>query len=194
MTNRIVAFALAGLFTSVSVAFAQAPAEKAATPAETKVAKPTQEELEKQFSETMSGATLVGQFTVTGPADDKPLKEERYTLGKVHKLKNGFWLFETRIQYGDHDVKLPLALQVEWAGDTPVITLTDAAVPPLGKFTARVLVYRDQYAGTWSGGTHGGHLFGRVERAGAKPAQEAKPTTDAKSTTTEAKPEDAKAK
>ena len=31
-----------------------------------------------------------------------------------------------------------------------------------GKFTCRVLVYRDQYAGTWSGGDHGGHLFGRV--------------------------------
>ena len=86
---------------------------------------PSQEELEKQFAETMSGATLVGRFTVDGQDLDKPLKEDRYTLGKVSKLKNGLWSFETRIQYGDHDVKLPLALQVKWAGDTPVITLTD---------------------------------------------------------------------
>ncbi len=134
---------------------------------------PTQAELEKQFGDTMSGATLVGRFTVDGQDLDKPLKEDRYTLGKVSKLKNGLWSFETRIQYGDHDVKLPLALEVKWAGDTPVITVTDVLVPPLGTFTARVLVYRDQYAGTWGGANHGGQMFGRIVKAGAeeKPAE-----------------------
>ena len=128
----------------------------------------SQEELEKQFGETMSGATLVGRFTVDGQDLDKPLKEDRYTLGKVSKLKNGRWSFETRIQYADHDVKLPLALEVKWAGDTPVITVSDVLVPPLGTFTARVLVYRDQYAGTWSGANHGGQMFGRIVKAGEK--------------------------
>jgi outer membrane protein assembly factor BamB len=33
-----------------------------------------------------------------------------------------------------------------------------------------VLVYGDQYAGTWSGGNHGGHVFGRIERADAPAA------------------------
>ncbi len=131
---------------------------------------PSQEELERQLSETLSGATLVGRFTITSGDDNLPLKEDRYTLGKVYKLPNGLWQFETRIQYGDHDVKLPLALQVKWAGDTPVITMTDIAVPTLGTFTARVLFYRDQYAGTWSGKDHGGHLFGKIEKAGAKSA------------------------
>jgi hypothetical protein len=27
-----------------------------------------------------------------------------------------------------------------------------------------VLIFGDQYAGTWSGGDHGGHLFGRIEK------------------------------
>jgi len=130
-------------------------------------AAPTQDELEKQFAETMSGATLVGRFTDRTAPADQPLKEDRYTLGKVAKLKNGLWSFETRIQYGDHDVKVPLALDVKWAGDTPVITLTDIAVPGLGTFTSRVLVYGGEYAGTWSGGNHGGLLFGKIERAGA---------------------------
>ena len=128
---------------------------------------PNQEELEEQFAETMSGATLVGRFTLGKQQGDKPLTEDKYTLGKVSKLKNGLWSFETRIQYGDHDVKVPLALEVKWAGDTPVITLTDVLVPGLGTFTARVLVYRDEYAGTWSGGDHGGQMFGRIERAKA---------------------------
>jgi hypothetical protein len=151
----------------------------AADPPQAKPA-PTQEELEKQFAQTLSGATLAGNFTVVGAKSDQPLKEDRYTLGEVKKLKNGLWSFETRIQYGDHDVKVPLALEVKWAGDTPMITLDKVLVPGLGTFAARVLVHRDWYAGTWSGGDHGGHLFGKIERktgetkAGDKPADAGK--------------------
>ncbi len=90
------------------------------------------------------------------------LKEDRYTLGRVQKMQGDLWLIEARIQYGDHDVTVPLVLKVKWAGDTPVITLTDFTVPGLGTFTARVLFYRGQYAGTWSHGNHGGELFGKV--------------------------------
>jgi hypothetical protein len=141
---------------------AEKPADKPATekPAEGK-ASPTQEELEQKFADDLTGSVMVGNFTNGGKAD-KALKEERYTLTKVSKVAGDLWLFQTRIQYGDHDVTLPLAIQVKWAGDTPVITLTDFVVPGMGTFTARVLVYRNQYAGTWSGGNHGGHLFGRI--------------------------------
>ena len=139
----------------------------AADPPKVKPA-PTQEELDKQFAETLSGATMVGNFTVVGAKSDQPLKEDRYTLGEVKKLKNGLWSFETRIQYGDHDVKVPLALEVKWAGDTPMITLDKVLVPGLGTFTARVLVHRDWYAGTWSGGDHGGHMFGKIECKGGE--------------------------
>lgn len=150
---------------------------------------PTQEELEKEFSETLSGATLVGRFTIVEAGKEQPLNEDRYTLGKVFKLPNGLWQFETRIQYGKHDVKLPLALHVKWAGDTPMISMTDIAVPGLGIFTARVLFYRGQYAGTWSGKDHGGHMFGKIEKAGAeKPAEK----TDAAKSEAGKKPEVAK--
>ena len=166
---RILLAALAPWLMISSFAAAQQPA----TDTPTKPA-PSREELEKQFAESLSGATLVGQFTITGLKSDQPLKEEKYTLGKVSKLKNGdFWSFQARIQYGDHDVNVPLALEVKWAGDTPLITLTDVGIPGLGTYTARVLFYRDQYAGTWSGSTHGGHLFGKVvkENAEAKPSE-----------------------
>ncbi len=136
---------------------------------------PSQDELEKQFAETMSGATLIGNFTIVGLNGDKPLKEDRYTLGKVKKIKDDLWSFEARIQYGDHDVTLPLALPVKWAGDTPVISVTDVAFPGLGTYSARVLVYRGWYAGTWHGGDHGGQMYGRIEKKGAdtKPAEKA---------------------
>lgn len=122
---------------------------------------PDRAELEKKFAETMSNSTLIGNFTNGG----KPgLKDERYTMGEVKKQVGDVWLFPTRIQYGDHDLTLPLPLEVKWAGDTPVITLTKVAVPGLGTFTARVLIYGNQYAGTWDAGDHGGHLFGRIEK------------------------------
>ncbi|MGD9720860.1 MAG: hypothetical protein AB7O59_14310 [Pirellulales bacterium] len=158
---RITSSTVACFLLTLQVALAQ-PAAPDAPPAD-------QEELDKKFAELMSGATLAGRFTTRDQTGEHPLKEDRYTLGKVHKLENGLWSFETRIQYGDHDVKLPLALQVKWAGNTPVITLDNVLVPGLGTFTSRVLVYGDEYAGTWSGGDHGGHMFGKIIKAEKKP-------------------------
>ncbi|HEV8604110.1 MAG TPA: hypothetical protein VGQ99_02015 [Tepidisphaeraceae bacterium] len=131
----------------------------------------TQADLERQFAEMLSGSTLVGKFTETQAAQPRPQqpKEDRYTLTKVSKLYGDNWLFVARIQFGDKDVSVPIMLPVKWAGDTPVITVTDAKIPGLGTYTARVMFYRDEYAGTWSGGNHGGHLWGKIERA--------KPTT-----------------
>src|SRR5258707_12077580 len=85
---------------------AAARAQQATAPAKDEKPVASREELEKQFAETLSGATLVGNFTITGVKTDQAPKEERYTLGKVTKLKAGdYWSIEARIQYGDHDVK-----------------------------------------------------------------------------------------
>ncbi len=121
-------------------------------------------ELEADFERTMSGAKLVGHFTMSD-APQGELSEESYTIAKVSKVEGETWRFETLVEYGGRSVTVPMNLKVKWAGDTPVITLTDLSIPMLGTYTARVLIYRGQYAGTWSGGDHGGHLFGRIERA-----------------------------
>jgi hypothetical protein len=125
--------------------------------------RPNQIELEKTFSERMTGSTLVGHFT-DRTREKAALKEEKYSLGKVAKVDGDKWLFEARIQYGQHDVTVPLTLRVVWAGDTPVITLDDFLVPGFGRFTCRVMIFGDQYAGTWDGANHGGHLFGKIVR------------------------------
>lgn len=136
------------------------------------------EELEAEFEKTMSGATLVGAFTDTDHPDAAPHRE-KYVINKVTKLRDDLWRFEARIQYGKNDVTVPIPLQVKWAGDTPVITLTDLLIPGLGTFTARVLVYRGKYAGTWSGGTHGGQLFGDVVSASEETDQNGEADGDA---------------
>lgn len=136
-----------------------------------------QVKLEQDFEEQMRNCVLVGRFTVVGKEDEAP-KEERYTIDSVKKMRGNYWLFNTRIQYGKTDTKLPLTLRVEWADDTPVITLTDFTIPGMGTFTSRVLIYRGWYAGTWQHGPVGGHLFGKIEKqpaaAGDKPATEVK--------------------
>jgi len=121
-----------------------------------------QRDLEKRFQQMMSGVALVGHST--NLKNERISGEEKYVIDKVSKLGGDTWLFHTRLQYGSHDIPVPLPVTIKWAGDTPVITLTDLTIPGLGTYTARVLLYRDQYAGTWSGKDHGGQLFGKIVR------------------------------
>lgn len=121
-----------------------------------------------RLSASLSGAVLVGSFTETSPeaGEGTPpkLHSERYELREVRHTDGNNWLFACRIQYGEHDLTLPLVLPVLWAGDTPVITLDELPVPGFGTFSARVLIHEDHYAGFWNGEGHGGHLFGTVSR------------------------------
>ena len=150
---------------------AQAPATQPATSGSDQAA------LEKQFQETMTGAVLIGHSTDTRRPDAAP-REERYTIDRVSKLPRGDnWLFTARIPFRGGELAVPLIIPVKWAGDTPVISVTDLAVPKMGTYTARVLIYRDNYVGTWTGRDCGGHLWGRVERAGATTAPTTKPVS-----------------
>lgn len=121
--------------------------------------------LEEEFTRSMNGVVLEGSFTMDG-AEPAPgsLRTERYTVERVEKTAGDIWLFHARIQYGGTDVSLPVPVRLRWAGDTPIVMLTDATLPGLGTFTARVVFYRDRYAGMWSSEDGGGHQFGRILR------------------------------
>ena len=128
-----------------------------------------QEILEKKFEKQMSGATLVGHFTVDGKTNGKPPREERYEIASVKKLNGDQWLITARIKYGQNDVNVPMPLNVFWAGDTPVISLTNLTIPGLGSaFTSRVMFFEGRYAGTWQHGKVGGNLWGKIEYADQK--------------------------
>ena len=124
---------------------------------------PKQEDLDAAFSKMLSGATLEGSYTSTASGfDPSKLSSEKYTLGNVKKVEGNYWLIPARIQYGEHDVTIPLVLPVRWAGDTPMIVVDNVALPGFGTVSARVMFFADHYAGYWKHGTSGGHLFGVI--------------------------------
>ena len=138
--------------------------EAAPTKAEQKAAKAKaeQEAREKAFVEKMTGVQLVGSFTVDGMPDDEPLPRDKYTIYSIKRQIGKIWVFTVRIEYGGKDIKLPIPVPIEWAGDTPVISVTGLPIPGSGVYTARVLFYGDRYAGTWDGKDFGGVMFGSI--------------------------------
>jgi hypothetical protein len=117
--------------------------------------------LERDFEASMSGVVLEGQST----RDGKPgVFDDKYTIEKVAKQAGDRWLFYARVEYKGKSTTIPFPIEVKWAGDTPVITMTDQELPGMGTYTSRVLIYRGHYAGTWSGKAGGGKVFGRIRK------------------------------
>ena len=93
----------------------------------------------------------------------------------VTKVTGNLWTIMTRIKYGKTDARLPVTLPIEWAGDTPMVSMTDATIPGMGsQFSARVIFYGNRYAGTWQHGDKGGHMFGSFEKTKAVETPETK--------------------
>ena len=119
-----------------------------------------QDELDRKFIAMMNGVTMVGRSTSL--SNDRVSGEEQYIIEKVSKLQGDTWLFQARFKYGQHDIPIPMPVQIKWAGDTPVICVTDFAVPNMGTYSARIVLHNGQYAGTWNGKDHGGQMFGKL--------------------------------
>lgn len=117
-----------------------------------------------KFEKLLTGAKLVGNFTVVGRPQEGALPKESYEIVEVKKMNEGDkWTIRARIKYGTIDAVVPIPLDVRFVDDTPMITLTKAKTP-LGEFSARVIFYNQKYAGTWTHhGKGGGHLFGTIE-------------------------------
>ena len=124
--------------------------------------KPAPEELEAKFKATLTKATLSGRWCAIKDGQLGPEKEDKYTILSVAKVTSDLWLINARIQYGQKDIVAPIPVKVKWAGDTPVIVVDDVGLPGGNAYSARVLIYEKTYAGTWSGGDHGGLLNGII--------------------------------
>ena len=120
--------------------------------------------LERAFAERMHNVALVGFFTVEGREDDAQRHPERYEITSVVKIDAANWRFDARIIFGNTDVTLPVTVPIVWAGDTPMISITDFTIPPLGSFTVRLIFYDDRYAGSWQHGATGGLMFGTIQK------------------------------
>ncbi len=123
-------------------------------------------EEERAFSELLTGVDLVGSFTVDGQ-EDTP-KQDRYSITKATKVKGNTWLIHARIKYGEVDITVPVPVKIDWAGKTPVLSVTDLKIPGLGsEFGSNILFQGSRYAGTWEHGKVGGHMWGRIEKTPA---------------------------
>ena len=117
----------------------------------------------ENFRKSMQGVRFSGYFTVDGSA--RPPSKEMYEVQNVQKFgDDDLWIFTARIKYGDKDVTLPMPLPVKWLGDLPVITMDEVNIPGLGTFSAHVVIDGNKYAGTWSHGKVGGHLYGKITK------------------------------
>jgi len=147
--------------------------EKKQAAAEKDKKAPALSELEKKFQETLSNSTLVGRWRLAKGGKLGDEKEDKYTISSVTKVGSAdLWVIGARIQYGGKDVTLPVPVKVYWAGDTPVISITNAGIPGLGTYTARVMVYGDYYTGTWSAPDHAGFLSGCIVKLEGETKQE----------------------
>jgi hypothetical protein len=147
-----------------------APEKKTAAPAK-KDQELNQDELDAKFKATLTNATMAGKWCIIKDGKAEPDKEDKYTISGVNKLFGDNWLVRARIQYGKRDVTVPVPVKVKWAGDTPVITVDGFSLPGGGSaYSARVLVYDNAYAGTWSAGDHGGLMSGLITQEKEKPA------------------------
>jgi hypothetical protein len=106
----------------------------------------SQDNLDRQLRAMMTGATLVGHSTLLNR--EGVSGEERYAIDAISKIGSETWLIKTRMKLGSREIPFPIPVVIKWAGDTPVITLTDLYIPGVGTYTARAVLYRDQYAGT----------------------------------------------
>ena len=122
-----------------------------------------QKTLFENFEKAMKGVRFSGFFTVDGSKN--PPSEEVYEIQSVQKFGDkDLWVFTARIKYGQKDVTLPMPLPVKWVGDIPVITMDEMNIPGLGTFSAHVVIDGNKYAGTWSHGRVGGHLYGKITK------------------------------
>lgn len=134
----------------------------APAPARAEKPKLTQEELVAKFKATMTKATLTGRWCMIKDGKLGPEKEDKYTILSVTKIGGDYWTINARIQYGKQDITAPIPVVVKWAGDTPVIIVDDFGLPGSGSYSARLLIYENTYAGTWTGGDHGGLMNGVI--------------------------------
>ncbi|MEE2638868.1 MAG: hypothetical protein VYE68_16730 [Acidobacteriota bacterium] len=119
--------------------------------------------LERDFTERMQDVTMVGHFTIEG-RETRGGSPERYEIASVTKVGQDQWRFEVRMVYASVDVTLPVVVPMVWAGDTPMVSITDFSIPGLeGTFTSRVFFYTDRYAGSWQHGQYGGLMYGHIE-------------------------------
>ena len=144
---------------------------EAAHPQEASEVSKGREALEEKFAQMMTDVTLKGSWQMTmGDGIERPVSltnpsPDSYKVLKVEHTTGDHWVITARIRYADKDVELPVMVRVLWSGDTPIITVDNLTMPVLGTYSARVMIYKGLYAGTWFGSGYGGVMSGQIVKS-----------------------------
>ena len=142
----------------VSVSLAQEPGAKR---------REARQALEKKFEDAMTNASMEGYFTIEGRNEDKPPAKDVYRIESCKKSGGDVWIVTAYIGYSK--ATIPVPVEVRWAGETPMIMLTDVGLPGIpGKFSTRLLIDGNLYAGTWSHDQVKGHMWGKMSKTPAE--------------------------
>jgi hypothetical protein len=179
MTKILLALASAALVASGMSARAQetkppTPSKESKPASKPEKPLPSQEELEAKFKSMLTKATLSGRWASTKGGVLGSEKEDKYNIVSVGKISGDSWVVNAKIKYNDREFIAPLPIKVRFAGDTPVIIVDDLSMPGgTRSYSARVMIYEHTYSGTWSGGEHGGMLYGTISNEkDEKPAEQ----------------------
>lgn len=177
MGMRLLKVWLALLFSLTLSGLAHAQDSAESTPAAQNAAatapKPSQEELEAKFKALLTNATLTGRWSSTKDGVLGPEREDKYTVVSASKTNGDSWIVSARMEYRGRAFVLPIPVQVKWAGDTAVLVVDNMGIPGGGTtYSARVLFHGQSYVGTWSGGEHGGLIYGLIKNEPAPVASQ----------------------
>ena len=126
-----------------------------------------------EFAESMTDVRLSGRFTTRLPdGSERASQPDAYRIASITPLGTDGrrYTVNAAIAYrradGESiDLTVPVVVQIDAAGPVPVLSVRNLSIPLLGNdFGACILFDGDQYAGTWSHGTVGGAMYGRVLR------------------------------
>ena len=151
------------------------PLRAADAPPATPVAKPTttkpagaptgikdQATLDRELSAMLTNVRLVGGYNANDIDGDK--KNDGYTILSAKRGEGDEWIIVAQVDYKGVGLPIELKIPVIWAGDTPILTMTNHKIMGMGSFTVRLMFFDNQYAGTWSSPRHGGQMWGRIEK------------------------------
>lgn len=126
-------------------------------------------ELESVFRKRLTRSVFRGRWSLIEGGELGPEREETYRIMSVAKVAGDLWIITARIQYAGRDITAPVPLRVRWAGDTPVLVVDNVPIPGSGTYSARVMIFGDTYAGSWTGGERGGLMNGLIQRQETDP-------------------------
>ncbi len=108
----------------------------------------------------LSGATLSGFLSAEGSPEPRPVTLDIKRLDKSRGPHD--WQLHVAIQAVENTVECDLAVDVQWAGSTPVISLHEASIPGVGTVNAKILINNCLFAGTWVHEGIRGEVWGEV--------------------------------